>query len=298
MPHDEAKSEPQQDWRARVHDIIFETDTRAGRLFDIALLAAILLSVTVIALETVSTISADQRRALRITEWVLTGLFTIEYLLRLIVSREPRRYALSLMGIIDLLALIPTYLSLAVADAQALQIIRALRLLRVFRVFQLGTMAREGSGLMRALVASRYKIAVFLATVLIVVVIQGALVYFLEHRVNEGFSSIPRAIYWAIVTLTTVGYGDISPVTVGGQFIAALLMLLGYAIIAVPTGIVSAEVTLTELAHRRAQREAEHHVLLPASAPNSCASAVPAAAIVQGVADAGARVSSPPKEPN
>src|SRR5690606_27264851 len=186
------------------------------------------------------------------------------------------------MGIIDLISLVPTYLSLAFADAQALQIIRALRLLRVFRLFALGKMAREGSSLMRALAASRYKIAVFLATVLIVVVIQGALVYFLEHRVNDDFSSIPQSIYWAIVTLTTVGYGDISPVTIGGRFVASILMLLGYAIIAVPTGIVSAEVTLTELAQRREQLDAEQHVQLPAQAPNSCASTVPASRFVPG----------------
>jgi voltage-gated potassium channel len=280
------KSAPRDGWRARVYDVIFETDTRAGRIFDITLLAAILLSVIVIALETVSALSSDQRRALRIIEWILTGLFTVEYVLRLIVVREPKRYALSLMGIIDLVALVPTYFSLAFADAQALQIIRALRLLRVFRVFQLGQMAREGGTLMRALAASRYKIAVFLATVLIVVVIQGALVYFLEHRINDGFSSIPRAVYWAIVTLTTVGYGDISPVTVGGQFVASLLMLLGYAIIAVPTGIVSAEVTLTEL--RREHLEAEHHhVLPPIHAPDSCPSTVPGSAVVRGAVDQG-----------
>lgn len=278
------ESRPEGGWQARLYTIIFQTDTRAGWLFDVALLIAITLSIIVISLETLPAIDDGHRATLRGVEWVLTGLFTIEYILRLLVAKEPRRYALSVLGLIDLLSLLPTYLSLFFADAQALQIIRALRLLRVFRIFQIGKLHTEGRGLVTALLASRYKIAVFLGTVMIIVIIQGALLYYLEHAINPDFTSIPRSIYWAVVTLTTVGYGDISPVTVGGQFIASILMLLGYGIIAVPTGIVSAEVALTELrSHMQSvQTVAEHHVILPAHDPSTCAGSVPALAIVIG----------------
>jgi voltage-gated potassium channel len=275
------ESRPAGGWRAKVYTVIFETDTPGGMLFDVVLLVAILLSVIAISLETVNLFEERHRIGLRGIEWVLTGLFTVEYIMRLVVVREPKRYAFSLMGLVDLFSLLPTYLSLFFADAQALQLIRALRLLRVFRLFQLGPMAAEGGHLFQALIASRYKIAVFLGSVLIIVVIQGALLYFLEHDVNEGFSSIPRSVYWAIVTLTTVGYGDISPVTVGGQFIASILMLLGYGIIAVPTGIVTAEVALGEFAHRRDELFG-NHVVLPAEDDKACAGSIPAAAIVSG----------------
>lgn len=274
------ESRPSEGWRAKVYEVIFETDTRAGFIFDIVLLLAILLSVVAVSLETVTYFELSHRQTLRAIEWVLTGLFTIEYILRLVCVKEARRYAFSLFGIIDLVSLLPTYLSLFVDSAQALQVVRAIRLLRVFRVFQLGQMVHEGSALMKGLYASRYKISVFLGTVMIVVVIQGALLYYLEHdQPDSGFTSIPRSVYWAIVTLTTVGYGDISPVTVPGQFIASLLMLLGYGIIAVPTGIVSAEVALTEMA---ARRETEHVVDIPASVPNSCVGPVPARLVVAG----------------
>jgi len=282
------ESRPKYGWRARGYAIIFETDTRAGMLFDITLLGVILLSIIVVSLETVQGLAASQVKSLRITEWVLTGLFTVEYIARIVVVKDKRRYVLSLMGLVDLIALLPTYLSLLFLDAQALQIIRALRLLRVFRVLELGPLADEGSSLVRALLASRHKIMVFMATMLIVVVIQGALLYFIEHQINPGFSSIPRSIYWAIVTLTTVGYGDIAPVSVPGQFIASLLMLFGYGIIAVPTGIVGAEVALAELIRRRMGSEAEQ-VVLPSPAgvdPSNCAGGVPASAIVGGPAHA------------
>jgi len=279
-------SEPKEGWRARAYDIIFQTDTRAGQLFDLVLLAAILLSVVVVCLETVPTITTSQLRALLVIEWFLTGLFTIEYVMRLIVVREPKRFALSFMGLIDLVSLLPTYLALLLGQTQALHFLRVLRLLRVFRVFQLGKMAHEGTSLARALVASRYKIGVFLGTLLIVVVMQGALLYYLEHGVNEKFSSIPRAIYWAIVTLTTVGYGDISPVTVGGQFIASLLMLLGYGIIAVPTGIVTAEVARSE-GEKRRDRLVVHRVPRPNQLPNTCNDETPSAAIIAGAVDQG-----------
>lgn len=278
-------SEPKEGWRARAYDIIFQTDTRAGQIFDLVLLVAILVSVVVVCLETVPSMSAGQLLALHIVEWFLTGLFTIEYAMRLIVVREPRRFALSFMGLIDLISLLPTYIGL-LFGAQSLLMLRMLRLLRVFRVFQLGKMAKEGGSLARALVASRYKIGVFLGTLLIVVVLQGALLYFLEHDVNDKFSSIPRSIYWAVVTLTTVGYGDISPVTVGGQFVASLLMLLGYGIIAVPTGIVTAEVARSELG-KRPERQVVQRVTRPSQLPNTCADEDPTSAIIDGATDAG-----------
>jgi voltage-gated potassium channel len=279
-------SEPKEGWRARAYDIIFQTDTRAGQLFDVVLLAAILVSVVVVCLETVPTITTSQLRVLLVIEWFLTGLFTIEYVMRLIVVREPKRFAFSFMGLIDLLSLIPTYLALVLGQTQALHFLRVLRLLRVFRVFQLGKMAHEGTSLMRALVAARYKIGVFLGSLLIIVVMQGALLYYLEHNVNEQFSSIPRSIYWAVVTLTTVGYGDISPVTIGGQFIASLLMLLGYGIIAVPTGIVTAEVARSE-GEKRRERPVVQRLARPAQLPNTCTDELPIGATIEGQVDDG-----------
>jgi voltage-gated potassium channel len=290
------ESEPKAGWRARAYDIIFQTDTRAGQIFDLTLLSAILLSVIVVCLETVPSIGAGQLRTLHIIEWILTGLFTIEYVMRLVVVREPKHYALSFMGLIDLISVAPTYLGLLLGPAHALNLIRILRLLRVFRVFALGKMAYEGSTLVRALVASRYKIGVFLGTLLIVVVLQGALLYFLEHGVNDEFSSIPRAIYWAIVTLTTVGYGDISPITVGGQAVASMLMLLGYGIIAVPTGIVTAEVARAENEKPR-ERHVVQRLPRPAELPNTCTDDMPNSAIVAGATDAGVGAWTSPSKP-
>lgn len=280
------ESRPAEGWRARVYAVVFETDSRAGFLFDVLLLVAILLSITAISLETVTFFEARHRSALRAFEWVLTGLFTIEFVVRLIVVRQPKRYIFSFMGLVDILSLLPTYLSLFLHDTQSLQIIRALRLLRVFRIFQVGKLTSEGGSLLRALVSARYKIAVFLGSVMIIVVIQGALLYYLEHDVNDGFSSIPRSVYWAIVTLTTVGYGDISPVTVGGQFIASILMLFGYGIIAVPTGIVGAEVALTEFAARIDARLADE-VVIQEHSKDGCAGSIPAFSIVEGPVDEG-----------
>ena len=301
------QSRPTNGWRARAYTVIFETETRGGWLFDIALLAAIVLSIVAISLETVEELGETYGTTFKTIEWIITILFTIEYVVRLVVIDRPRRYALSFLGLVDLLSLLPTYLGLVFDEVHVLQAIRALRLLRVFRVFQLGAMVEEGSGLVRALIASRYKIAVFLGTVLVVVVIQGALLYYLEHDINDDFSSIPRSVYWAIVTLTTVGYGDISPSTVGGQIIASMLMLLGYGIIAVPTGIVTAEIALTEMSARQ-QAHAEAVVTLPAAttAEDRCAGSVPAAIVVTGARDAGVstlsdgvRINPPakPKEP-
>ncbi|WP_139924648.1 ion transporter [Hymenobacter sp. DG01] len=231
---------PLPSWKQKAYSIIFESDTPAGRSFDIALLWAILLSVVVVMLESVRSINAQYGPYLRVVEWIFTGAFMLEYLARLIVVRRPLTYALSLLGIIDFLALAPTLISLLVAGSQYLLVIRTLRLLRVFRIFKLGHFVGEGEFIVRALKASRFKILVFLTAVLTLVVVIGTLMYVVEGGEN-GFTSIPKSIYWAIVTLTTVGYGDISPVTVLGQTLASVLMILGYAIIAVPTGIVSAQ---------------------------------------------------------
>ena len=227
-------------WRDRLEQIIFGVDTRAGRAFDVVLLFLILLSVLVVLLESVPSARREYAVTLRRAEWFLTGLFTAEYVLRLICTRNPVQYALSFMGIIDLLAVVPAYVSLIFSGTQSLAVIRAMRLLRAFRVLKLSHYVGEGRTLLRALHASRPKITVFLVTVVIIVVIVGALMYLIEGE-QAGFTSIPVAMYWAIVTLTTVGYGDLAPQTVSGRLLASLLMILGYGIIAVPTGIVSAE---------------------------------------------------------
>ncbi len=228
--------------RARLHEVIFEHHTRAGRLFDVVLLVAIGASVLAVMLESVAGIRAEHGPLLLRIEWIFTILFTIEYVLRLACVRRPLRYALSFYGIVDLVSIIPTYLTLLPlpADAHALLLVRALRLLRVFRILKLSRYVGEAGDLSRALAASRAKIMVFLWAVLLVVLLVGTVMYLVEGPEN-GFTSIPRSIYWAIVTMTTVGYGDIAPQTVLGQVIASVLMITGYGIIAVPTGIVSAE---------------------------------------------------------
>lgn len=226
--------------RERLYQIIFGTDTQAGRTFDVVLLWAILLSVLVVMLESVSGIRREYGAPLRAAEWFFTILFSVEYLLRLYSSPRPLHYARSFFGLVDLLAVAPTYLSLFVAGPQALIVIRALRLLRVFRVLKLGQYLGEAHVLMSALRASRPKITVFLGGVLTTVLMVGSAMYLIEGE-EHGFTSIPTAMYWAIVTMTTVGYGDIAPATVLGQMLASLLMILGYGVIAVPTGIVSAE---------------------------------------------------------
>lgn len=226
--------------RQRLYSVIFEHDTRAGRIFDVGLIVAILLSVTVVILDSVAGISARYGRELKAIEWMFTIVFTVEYGLRLYSSRRPARYARSFFGIVDLLAILPTYLSLLFPPGRFLLTIRILRVLRVFRVLKLVHFLGEASVLGRALRASRHKIGVFLLTVLSVVVIVGSLMYVIEGP-PSGFTSIPVSIYWAIVTLTTVGYGDIAPRTALGQGLAALLMITGYGIIAVPTGIVTVE---------------------------------------------------------
>lgn len=228
-------------WRARLHEIIFESDTVAGRAFDIALLIAIVLSVAAVMLESVADIRRQHGLALRVVEWTLTIAFTIEYALRLIAVDRPWRYATSFFGVVDLLSILPTYLAVAVPETQSLMVIRAIRLLRVFRILKAAHFLSEAQVLTTALRASRRKITVFLGGIVTVVLIAGAVMYVIEGE-EHGFSSIPRSMYWAVVTVTTVGYGDIAPRTPLGQLVASLLMILGYAIIAVPTGIVSVEI--------------------------------------------------------
>ncbi len=227
--------------REKLHEIIFEADTPAGKQFDIALLFAIFLSILVVMLETVPELGSKYGMLFTVLEWILTIFFTIEYVLRLYCVYRPMKYALSFFGIVDLLAIIPTYMSLFIPNALGLGTVRALRLLRVFRIFKLANFMTESKVLASALRASWSKISVFLFTVVILVCIFGSIMYVIEGGSNEEFDSIPRSVYWAIVTLTTVGYGDISPDTPLGQFIASIIMIMGYAIIAVPTGIVSAE---------------------------------------------------------
>lgn len=229
--------------KERIHEIIFEADTNEGKWFDIILMAIIIASVIVVMLESVASIAQDYKMVISVLEWAFTIFFTIEYSLRLYCVYSPKKYALSFFGIIDLLAILPTYLSLFIVGTQYLLVIRALRLLRVFRIFKLVPFLREGRFILAALKASRAKITVFLFFVLLMVIIVGSIMYLVEGGTQDSnFTSIPRSIYWAIVTLTTVGYGDISPTTELGQFLAAIVMIMGYSVIAVPTGIVSAEI--------------------------------------------------------
>jgi voltage-gated potassium channel len=230
-------------WRGKLNEVIFGTDSKAGRTFDLVLIIVIGLSVIAVMLESVKSIRVQHGTALYFAEWVFTILFTIDYVLRLVCAGRPLRYAFSFLGLVDLLATIPTYLSLLFPGAQALAVIRLLRILRVFRVLKLAAYMEAGGVIVNALRASRHKIGVFIFTVLTTVTILGSLMYFIEGEQN-GFTSIPKSIYWAIVTLTTVGYGDISPQTDLGQALASAIMLLGYGMIAVPTGIVTAELSI------------------------------------------------------
>ncbi len=227
-------------WRAYLHEVIFEAETPLGRGFDILLLWMILLSVIAVMLETVASIRASHGALLRALEWGFTIAFTIEYVARLACVKRPYLYATSFFGVVDLLAIVPTYLSLMIPGSQSLLVIRALRLMRLFRILKLARFVREGNDLFLALRGSRRKIIVFLGWILGLVTILGSLMYVVEGAAG-GFTSVPRGVYWAIVTLTTVGYGDITPQTTLGQMISAFVMILGYCIIAVPTGIVSAE---------------------------------------------------------
>ncbi|MDY8138256.1 ion transporter [Aquimarina sp. 2201CG5-10] len=236
------KNSSHKTWKDRLHEIIYEADTPAGKSFDLIILIMILASIILVMLESVSYINEKHASLFNILEWIITIVFTIEYFLRIIAINKPKNYIFSFFGIIDFLSTIPKYLSLLFIGTHALVALRALRLLRVFRILKLARFIGESNRLVRALKASRAKIAVFLFAVLIVSIILGTVMYLVEGS-EHGFNSIPKSVYWCIVTLTTVGYGDISPETPLGQLIASVIMILGYGIIAVPTGIVSAEYT-------------------------------------------------------
>lgn len=240
-------------WRSRLHEVIFEADTPTGKLFDVFLIWSIILSVVVVLLDSVASIRVRYGSILYTIEWGFTLLFTFEYILRLISVRRPLRYAISFFGLVDLLAILPTYISLLIPGSQYLLTIRVLRLLRIFRVFKLAPYLNEAQIITNALKASRRKISVFLFAVLTIVIIIGSMMYVVEGEEN-GFVDIPTGIYWSIVTLTTVGYGDISPQTALGKALASLVMIIGYAIIAVPTGIVTVE--LTEAARQQVSTQA------------------------------------------
>lgn len=239
-------------WRHRLHTIIFEADTPAGKRFDVALLWAILLSVAVVLAESVESVKDSHGTLLVILEYAFTAVFTLEYVLRLLAVRRPWKYAVSFYGVVDLLSILPTLVELLLPGAASLRVVRMLRLLRIFRVLKLVGFLREAQTLKAALWASRRKITVFLSAVLVLVTLLGTVVYMVEDA-EAGFTSIPRSIYWAIVTVTTVGYGDIAPHTVPGQIVASLMMILGYAIIAVPTGIVGAELARTTIVDTNTQ---------------------------------------------
>ncbi len=229
-------------FKEHLHEIIFEADTPMGKLFDEILIAAIIASVLVVMLESVVHYETIFGELFYILEWIFTIIFTIEYVFRLYVVYRPIKYATSFFGIIDLLSILPTYVSIFITGAQSLLVIRILRLLRIFRIFKLAHYLDGSQIIINALKSSRAKITVFLSFILVMVTIIGAIMYLVEGgQENSDFTSIPRSIYWAIVTLTTVGYGDITPVTEFGQFLSAIVMILGYSVIAVPTGIVSAE---------------------------------------------------------
>ena len=235
---------PRARWQTILHEVIFEADTPIGKAFDVLLIVCILVSVLAVMLDSIDLLRSQYGSLLYRIEWFFTILFTVEYILRLLCVGRPLKYAISFYGVVDLLAIIPTYISLFLPGTQYLLVIRILRILRIFRILKLATYLGEAKLLVKALQTSRRKISVFLFTVLTLVVIFGSLMYVIEGGEN-GFTSIPRSIYWAIVTMTTVGYGDISPQTTFGQAIASIVMIFGYGIIAVPTGIVTVEMSQT-----------------------------------------------------
>ena len=249
---------PQRGWRRRWFIVIFESDTRAGRNFDLALLVTILASVIVVMLDSLDGLVTDHDQVFTDLEWLFTALFTLEYLARLTCVRRPQRYARSFFGIVDLLAVLPTYLAFLVPGLQALIDVRVLRLLRLFRILKLTAYIREYRMLGRALRASAKKILVFISTVLLIVVLLGTVMYVVEGPAS-GFTSIPVSIYWAIITITTVGFGDIAPQTAAGRTIASFIMLLGWGILAVPTGIVTAEMAAGRFGDAIRRRPAARH---------------------------------------
>lgn len=229
-------------WQDRFHELIYEADTRAGKLFDVILLWVIVASIVLVMLESVKELDVKFHTFFNVSEWIITIVFTIEYILRIVSVKKPWKYIFSFYGIIDLLSTIPKYISIFFGGTHALVALRALRLLRVFRILKLVRFIGAAENIGKALKSSRYKIFVFLLAVVILCIILGTVMYLVEGEQN-GFTSIPRGVYWAIVTLTTVGYGDIAPNTSLGQMIASMVMILGYAIIAIPTGIVTSELT-------------------------------------------------------
>lgn len=235
------KNTKKSSWKQRLHEIIYEADTKEGKLFDVVLLIAIIASILLVMLESVDSFDEKYHGFLNISEWVITILFSVEYVLRVISIKKPVKYIFSFYGIIDLLSTIPKYLSFIFVGSHHLVALRALRLLRVFRILKLTRYVGASNTLLVAMRASKAKISVFLFFVVIICIILGTIMYMIEGAEN-GFTSIPRSVYWAIVTLTTVGFGDIAPQTPFGQFIASIIMILGYAIIAIPTGIVSSEI--------------------------------------------------------
>ena len=237
-------------WKQRLHEIIYESNTPAGKIFDVSLLLLIIASIIIVILDSSKQMHAEYGEIFYVLEWIFTIVFTIEYILRLLTIKRPLRYVFSFLGLIDLLAIIPSYLSFFFAGAQSLLVLRALRLLRIFRIFKLSHYLSEMQFLGVAIRGSMRKISIFMMIVLTLVIIMGSVMYLVEGGQN-GFNSIADSIYWAIVTITTVGYGDISPVTPAGKFVASAIMLMGYAIIAVPTGIVTTEMAL-------AMRKKEH----------------------------------------
>jgi voltage-gated potassium channel len=245
-------------FRQKTHIIIYGTNTVAGRLFDLILLGLILLSVLLVMLETVEGFDIKYHNQLVLLEWIITVFFTIEYILRIICIDKPKRYILSFYGIIDLIAILPMYLSYFFASSHLFVIIRALRLLRLFKILNHPHFSGQSQQLRKSLIASRGKIVAFMYFVLISCILIGSLMYVVEGK-ESGFTSIPISIYWCIVTLTTVGFGDITPITPLGQFIASLVMIMGYGIIAVPTGIVTAEIAKSE--YNRGRESKRHHCM-------------------------------------
>lgn len=254
-------------WRLRMYTVIFEADTRAGRLFDLALIGLILASVAVVILDSMASAHARHERLFGLLEWTFTAAFTLEYIARLACVRHPLRYARSVFGVIDLLAVLPTYLAILVPELHALIDVRVLRLLRMFRILKMGAYVVEFGLMGRALAASRRKILIFLSFVMLVVLIMGTLMYVVEGPAH-GFTSIPVGVYWAITTMTTVGFGDITPKTDLGRAIASVMMLIGWGTLAVPTGIVSAEFTAQRVTSRPTTRTC-HRCLSEGHAPQA-----------------------------
>ncbi|HDZ06126.1 hypothetical protein LCGC14_0129040 [marine sediment metagenome] len=249
----------QKHWRRKIYDVVHDTSTNKGKIFNLALFGLIIISVVYVLLESVNDIDKKYHPYMVASEWIITILFTIEYILKVISLPRPKKYVLSFYGIIDLLSTLPLYLSYFFSGGSTFLALRALRLLRVFRILKLVKFMGEANVLSKALLASRLKIGIFIYIVLIMCVIMGSVMYIVEEGANSGFSSIPKSIYWTIVTITTVGYGDIAPSTNLGQAIASFIMILGYGIIAIPTGIVTSEMTKSKTEENTFKPHICHH---------------------------------------